>query len=81
MWGQNKPIIIDWESAGEINPKHDLIETAIYWSIDELGQLNKSKFKAFLSGYRSALWKSRSRLESCVGTGLFKQSELVRIQP
>ncbi|WP_240037195.1 phosphotransferase [Paenibacillus amylolyticus] len=52
MWDQNKPIIIDWESAGEINPKHDLIETAIYWSIDELGQLNKSKFKAFLSGYR-----------------------------
>ena len=52
MWNQDKPIVIDWESAGEINPKHDLIETAIYWSIDESSQLSKSKFKAFLSGYR-----------------------------
>ncbi|WP_342555596.1 aminoglycoside phosphotransferase family protein [Paenibacillus sp. FSL R7-0652] len=52
MWVQDNPIVIDWESAGEINPKHDLIETAIYWSIDESGKVNKCKFDAFLSGYQ-----------------------------
>lgn len=52
IWGQNHYVIIDWESAGYINPMQDLIETAIYWSKDEKGNLDKDKFWAFLNGYK-----------------------------
>lgn len=52
MWKQEKPIIIDWESAGDINPKHDLIETAVYWSMNESGRIDKDKFIAFVGGYQ-----------------------------
>lgn len=53
MWIQDRPIIIDWESAGEINPKHDLVETAVYWSLNACGQLAKEKFYAFVSAYQA----------------------------
>lgn len=52
MWIQGEPILIDWESAGPINPKHDLIETALYWSVHESGGIDKEKFDAFLEGYQ-----------------------------
>lgn len=52
MWHQNNPIIIDWESAGYIHPMHDLIETAIYWSVNELGNIVKERFITFISGYQ-----------------------------
>jgi thiamine kinase-like enzyme len=52
MWFQEMPILIDWESAGFINPMHDLIETAIYWSVNELGSIDKGRFLAFISGYQ-----------------------------
>ncbi|PJN49976.1 hypothetical protein PAEAM_55880 [Paenibacillus sp. GM1FR] len=51
MWRQDIPIIIDWESAGYINPMHDLVETAVYWSVDSSGSINKEKFLAFIAGY------------------------------
>lgn len=52
MWYRENPIIIDWECAGFINPMHDLIETAIYWSENEIGNINKERFLAFISGYK-----------------------------
>lgn len=52
MWLDDNPIIIDWESAGYVNPMHDLIETAIYWSVEESGSVNKDKFGAFINGYQ-----------------------------
>jgi len=52
MWIQDKPLIIDWESAGFINPMHDLVETAIYWSKDNNDLVDKSKFLAFITGYQ-----------------------------
>ncbi len=52
MWDQGQPVIIDWESAGEINPVHDVIETAVYWSTNEAGGINKDKFLAFVDGYQ-----------------------------
>jgi len=52
MWIQDKPIIIDWESAGFIHPLHDLVETAIYWSKNDHDLIDKSKFLAFISGYQ-----------------------------
>ena len=52
MWNQDNPILIDWESAGYINPMQDLIETAIYWSENEMGDIDKERFLAFIGGYK-----------------------------
>lgn len=52
MWNQDKPMIIDWEAAGYINPMQDLIETAIYWSENEIGNIDKDRFLAFIVGYK-----------------------------
>ncbi|SEB79506.1 aminoglycoside phosphotransferase family protein [Paenibacillus sp. GP183] len=54
MWNQDNPILIDWESAGYRNPMQDLIETAIYWSENELGKIDKDKFFAFIGGYKKS---------------------------
>lgn len=52
MWMDNNPIIIDWESAGYVNPMFDLLETAIYWSVKENGDIDKERFFSFFMGYR-----------------------------
>lgn len=52
MWSQDNPIIIDWEAAGYINPMYELIETAIYWAEDEMGDIERGKFMAFIEGYK-----------------------------
>ncbi|MFC5649502.1 phosphotransferase [Paenibacillus solisilvae] len=52
MWNQYNPILIDWESAGYINPMQDLTETAIYWSENEIGNMDKERFMAFIGGYK-----------------------------
>ncbi|GGG14052.1 membrane protein [Paenibacillus albidus] len=53
MWKQGNPILIDWESAGYINPMQDLTETAIYWSANEIGNIDKERFLAFIAGYKT----------------------------
>lgn len=53
MWSNDKPIIIDWEAAGYVNPMQELIETAIYWAENETGNINKEKFLAFIGGYKN----------------------------
>lgn len=53
MWIQDNPIIIDWECAGYVNPMQELIETAIYWSEEETGGIDKERFLAFLRAYRN----------------------------
>lgn len=52
LWSQNNPIIIDWEAAGYINPMHELIETAIYWSENESGNIDTERFLAFINAYK-----------------------------
>ncbi len=52
IWNFDNPVIIDWESAGYINPMQDLVETAIYWAGDGKGNLDKDKFLAFINGYK-----------------------------
>lgn len=54
LWSQGSPILIDWESAGPIHPKVDLMETAIYWSVNEDGTVDKGRFDAFLAGYKES---------------------------
>lgn len=52
MWNKDNPMIIDWESAGYINPMKDLIDTAIYWSENETGNIDKERFLAFIGEYK-----------------------------
>jgi len=52
MWNQDNPIIIDWEAAGYVNPMQELIETAIYWSENGIGNIDKERFFAFIGGYK-----------------------------
>lgn len=52
MWSQDNPIIIDWESAGYINPMQELIETAICWSENQIGNIDKERFFAFIGAYK-----------------------------
>jgi len=52
LWDQDNPIIIDWEAAGYINPMKELIETAIYWSESEMGNIDKERFLAVIGSYR-----------------------------
>lgn len=68
MWNHNKPLLIDWESAGYINPMQDLIETAIYWSKDEQGKLNKSRFSSFISGYKKKFGALHANWENVLAT-------------
>lgn len=60
MWIQDEPVIIDWESAGYINPMQDLTETAIYWSENANGEIDKNRFEAFICGYK----KKRGNLQA-----------------
>lgn len=50
MWQNNKPVIIDWESAGYLNPAHEFIVYLLCWS-DKNGQIDRLKFKSFIKGY------------------------------
>jgi len=52
MWNQDDPIIIDWESARYTNPMKELTETAIYWSENKSGNIDKERFMAFISAYK-----------------------------
>jgi len=52
LWTRGAPYLIDWESAGYINPAHELMDTAIYWATDENGNIDKEKFLAFVRAYK-----------------------------
>lgn len=52
LWVQDNPIIIDWECAGYVNPMQELVETAIYWSEDETGNIDKERFLTFIRTYK-----------------------------
>lgn len=51
MWNQGRPIIIDWEAAGYVNPARELLETALSWSDDGAGGVCTKRFEAFAQGY------------------------------
>ncbi|MCF6137820.1 phosphotransferase [Pseudalkalibacillus berkeleyi] len=52
IWNHGAPVLIDWESAGYINPMHDLMETAMYWTKSGNGNIDKAKFFVFINGYK-----------------------------
>jgi aminoglycoside phosphotransferase (APT) family kinase protein len=48
------PAIVDWESAGMINPTLELVGAALDWSGISVGEPDEASFLAVLAGYRSA---------------------------
>jgi Ser/Thr protein kinase RdoA (MazF antagonist) len=52
LWDQYEQYyLIDWESAGLINKTHDVMATAICWSLDEYYKINLNLLKCFLTSY------------------------------
>ena len=52
LWEGDSPLVIDWEAAGYVHPVQELVETAVYWSENEAGAIDKERFLAFTAGYR-----------------------------
>jgi Ser/Thr protein kinase RdoA (MazF antagonist) len=66
--------IIDWESAGLINPTVELVGTALCWSGFTEGKPLKERFAAFIQGYVQAggivQETGRTVLRGCIGIWL-----------
>lgn len=59
MWKDNNPCIIDWESAGYVNPYQELLDVLNNWTNDGMGKLNKDKFKALYDAYIEVVGNSK----------------------
>lgn len=52
MWtADGLPVLIDWESAGFVNPAYDLLETAWYWAVSETGTVDAEAYRALIAAY------------------------------
>jgi len=52
LWNnENAPMIIDWESAGLINPSAELFEVALYWADEGDKGINKEAFCTLIDSY------------------------------
>lgn len=52
MWKNNKPIVIDWESATLANPYRELLEDALCWSGFLSNKFDEEKFLAVFKEYQ-----------------------------
>lgn len=52
MWKDNKPIVIDWESAALANPYRELLEDALCWSGFLSNNFEEEKFLAVFKVYQ-----------------------------
>lgn len=53
LWNENEnPVLIDWESAGLVNPCEELLETAWDWSGGQK-YFDKEKFNCFINTYEN----------------------------
>lgn len=59
MWKASQPYVIDWESAGYVNPYQELVEVLNYWITDQDGTYNKEKFEALFQAYRENMMISK----------------------
>lgn len=53
IWQDNQPILLDWEYAGWINPKLDLLIVALNWSGVQYGDFVPENFEAVVRGFTS----------------------------
>ena len=52
LWRGLSPMLIDWEAAGYVNPRRELLEALLYWADDGAGGLVPANAQALLSAYR-----------------------------
>jgi Ser/Thr protein kinase RdoA (MazF antagonist) len=68
------PMIIDWESAGPINPAVELAGVALNWSGHAVGPPDRASFVAAVDGYRGAGGSvhdtGHDALAGCIGSWL-----------
>lgn len=69
LWSQGHPVVIDWESVGYINPMQDLIETAIYWSEDDMGNMEQERFETFINAYKERYGKLQADWKTVLENG------------
>lgn len=69
LWNHYNPVLIDWESAGFIHPMQDLIETAIYWSVNDSGEINQQRFFSFINGYKENFVELHADWKMILATG------------
>ena len=51
LWRGLSPVLIDWEAAGYVRPKRELLEVALYWADDGRGGLDAALCAALLDAY------------------------------
>jgi Ser/Thr protein kinase RdoA (MazF antagonist) len=74
LWADGAPVIIDWESAGRMNPAHDLMETAIYWAKDAAGDVQKDRFLAFIRAYEDIAGRVEAAWNTVLAKGFSSMS-------
>jgi aminoglycoside phosphotransferase (APT) family kinase protein len=47
-------LLVDWDAAGPVHPRHDLANTALVWAGVGLGEPDEAVLRAFLDAYRAA---------------------------
>ncbi len=52
LWRGLSPVLIDWEAAGYVNPRRELLEVLLYWADDGAGGLVAANAEALLAAYR-----------------------------
>lgn len=52
LWTDGQPYLIDWESAGLVNPAQELIEIINYWATDETRKYCPKKVACILQAYK-----------------------------
>ncbi|MBR1822413.1 MAG: phosphotransferase [Clostridia bacterium] len=51
LWHGMEPMVIDWEAAGYVDPRLELLEVILYWADDARGGLTRSLFAALTTAY------------------------------
>ncbi len=51
LWRGRSPVLIDWEAAGHVRPRRELLEVALYWADDGHGGLDAALCEALLTAY------------------------------
>ncbi|QSX04751.1 phosphotransferase [Sedimentibacter sp. zth1] len=69
MWKDNNPYIIDWESAGYVNPYQELLEMLNYWANKGNGELDKDKFDALYNAYITIAGSCQVNWEMVLASG------------
>lgn len=51
LWQDDQPWLIDWEAAGYINPRQELVEVINYWTVSPDGQYDPDRLNALYQAY------------------------------